>query len=95
LAIVELDAEHPYTPDPGEVADLERAGIARGYLQRVQTARTRYTMRTNASRNDLSAELQTQLWLLVGVLTDGLCEDPEEGQFIDPADETDDVAQAG
>lgn len=89
LAIVELNAEHPYTPDPEEVAEWQRLGVARGYLQRVRKARTRYTMRTNASRNDLSAELQIQLWLLVGVLTDGLCEDPEQGQFIDPTEETD------
>ena len=90
VAIVELDAEHPYTPDPEELAEWERLGVARRYLQRVRTARIRYSVRTNASRNDLSAELQTQLWLLVGVLTDGLCEDPEQGQFIDPAEDTND-----
>jgi hypothetical protein len=90
LALVELRAEHPYAADPGDLADWKRAGLPEGQLRRVRAARTRYTLRTAASRNELSAELQTQLWLLIGVLTGGLCEDPEQAEFVDPeAEEAD------
>jgi hypothetical protein len=92
LALVDLRAESPFTPDSEELSELERHGIDSGHLQRLREARTRYTLTTNASRNDLSEELQTHLWILLGVLTDGLCEDPQEGRFVDAAEATDDTA---
>lgn len=92
LALVDLRVDSPFTPDPDELSELEGHGLDLGYLQRLRQARTRYTLTTNASRNDLSEELQTQLWMLLGVLTDGLCEDPQEGSFVDAADSTDDGA---
>jgi hypothetical protein len=89
LAVVELFAESPFAPDPEELAELKVVGLREDHLERVRKARVRYTVRTNASRNDLSAELQKQLWVVVGVLTDGLCEDPQEGEFIDASEEED------
>ncbi|HET7039291.1 MAG TPA: hypothetical protein VFH97_05345 [Gemmatimonadales bacterium] len=84
LALVELRAEYPYAADPDDLVAWERAGVPGRHLRRVRAARVRYTLSTSASRNDLSEALQAQLWLLIGVLTDGLCEDPEQPEFVDP-----------
>lgn len=90
-ALVDLSVESPFAPDLEELKELEEHGIDPRHMQQLREARTRYTLTTNASRNDLSEELQTHLWVLIGVLTDGLCEDPQEGRFITAADVTDDT----
>ena len=68
LALIDLRAESPFTPDSEELRALAQHGIDPGHLDRLRQARTRYTLTTTASRNDLSEELQTQLWILLGVL---------------------------
>ena len=91
FALVQLSVEKPLAPDEEELRDLEEHGVDPGHLLRLREASTRYTLTTSASRNELSEELQTHVWVLLGVLTDGLCEDPQEGRFISAADVADDT----
>ena len=83
VAAVELQIDNPYSADKEDISSWEGMGIAAGLLTRMRRARSRYTFRTAASRNDLSSELQTNLWVLLGVLTNGVCEDPQEGEIVD------------
>jgi hypothetical protein len=85
--MVELTLGTPEPPTPGEVARWRAAGVADALLERLGKARTCYVLRTSAGRNAISEELQHQLWLLIGVLTEGLCVDEAEGRIIDGAEE--------
>lgn len=44
-------------------------------------------IRTNAVRNDLSEEFQAALWLPIGAIVQGICEDPENVELIDTTEE--------
>lgn len=86
IALVELSAHQPAAPTHEELHEWHRVGVQDSLLQRLQKARTCFVVRTSANRNELSAELQRQLWLLLGVLTDGVCVDDAEGEVIDAAE---------
>ena len=47
----------------------------------VANAHTWYDLETDAHRNRLSFKLQEQLWRIIGVLSNGLMEDPQDGQY--------------
>ncbi len=49
-----------------------------------------YSLETYASRNDRGFELQEQMWVLLGILTDGVLEDPQEGEWEAAAGEEED-----
>ena len=87
LALVELDVESPFDADAETVASWKSADASPEQLKRLRSAAVRYIIRTNALRNDLSEEFQSALWLLIGVIVDGICEDPENGELVDAAEE--------
>jgi hypothetical protein len=86
--VVELRTEQSFTADAEALVELRKAGVSPSHIERIQAAKMRYVVGTSASRNALSLELQHDVWLLIGVLTDGLCEDPQGGEFIDAAEES-------
>ena len=47
----------------------------------VANAQTHYSLETGARRNDLSLVFQEQLWRVIGVLSNGLMEDPQAGEY--------------
>ena len=84
--VVELRTEQSFVADATKLEKLRTAGASQSHIERIQAAKMRYVVGTSASRNALSLELQHDVWLLIGVLTDGLCEDPQKGEFIaDPS----------
>jgi hypothetical protein len=56
-------------------------GIPEEHQAAVKQASCRYSLETHASRNNLSLEFQQFLWRMIGVLTYGLLEDPQEGEY--------------
>jgi hypothetical protein len=48
----------------------------------LMTAKTCYGLRTAAGRSLASVELQTAVWEMIGKLTGGLLEDPQEGSYF-------------
>ena len=87
LALVELDVESPFEADDETVASWKSADASPEQLKRLRDAAVRYIIRTNAVRNDLSEEFQSALWLLIGAIVEGICEDPENGELIDTTEE--------
>ena len=87
LALVELDVESPFDADAEALASWKSADASPEQLKRLRGAAVRYVVRTNAIRNDLSEEFQSALWLLIGTIVDGICEDPENGELIDADEE--------
>ena len=87
LAVVELDVESPFDADAETIAGWTSADASPEQLKRLRSAAVRYVVRTSAFRNDLSEEFQSALWLLIGGIVEGICEDPENGELIDATEE--------
>lgn len=47
----------------------------------VANAHTWYNLETNAGRNRLSSNCQEHLWAIIGALSKGVMEDPQDGQY--------------
>jgi hypothetical protein len=62
-------------------------GIPEEHLLAVKQATCRYSLETHASRNDVSLGFQQFLWRMIGVLTYGLLEDPQEGEYVNCAED--------
>ena len=68
----------------GEISDPEYLeAIPEEHHASISDATCRYSLETHASRNETSLEFQQHLWHMIGVLTYGLLEDPQEGEFED------------
>lgn len=87
LALVELDTESPVDVDADTIARWKGADATPAQLERLRGAAARYIVRPNAVTNDLSEEFQPELWLLIGAIVRGMCENPENGELIDAAEE--------
>ena len=87
LAVVELDVESPFDPDPEAIAELRASGTPGPLVERVRTARHRYVLRLGRRWTDRSEEFHTVLWALVAAITEGVCEDPQSGDLFDGADD--------
>ena len=53
----------------------------RKHRKYLESAEVFYSVETSARRNGLSIKFQEQLWRLIGVLSHGLMEDPQEEEF--------------
>jgi len=62
-------------------------GIPKEYQAVMGRATCRYSLETHARRNNLSLDLQQFLWRMIGALTYGLLEDPQEGGYEDRAED--------
>jgi hypothetical protein len=62
-------------------------GIPKEYQAVMGRATCRYSLETHASRNNISLDLQQFLWRMIGALTYGLLEDPQEGEYEDCAED--------
>lgn len=74
-----------FTPESDEWSALSEPdfleSIPEEYRAIMKGATVWYMLETSATRNELSLELQEQLWRMLGVLTGGVLEDPQEGIF--------------
>lgn len=81
------------TPDSAEWTSLAEPdaleGIPEKFQDTIRKSSSFYILRTHACRNDQSLELQQHLWRMIGVLTGGIIEDPQEGEVVDCAEEGD------
>jgi len=87
VAVVELDVESPFEPDPEAIAELRESGAPGPLVERVRAARHRYLLRLGARWTDLSEEFHMVLWALIAAITEGICEDPQSGDLFDGADD--------
>lgn len=87
LAVVAVDLDSSFSADPEELAELKEAGIEPRYIRSMKAARFAYCVRTSASRNECSLELQELLWNAVAIAAYGLAHNPEDDSFDDNARE--------
>ena len=50
-------------------------------------ANTLYAIETHARRNKASVAFQQLLWSVIGVMSNGIMDDPQEGEFMSPREE--------
>lgn len=80
--LAHLSVTDPADDDWAALTDPEfLESVPAEHREAVKQATTWYEIETFASRNETSWELQEQLWRMIGVLTDGVMEDPQEGEF--------------
>lgn len=85
LAAVAVDLDPNFSADPEELAELKKAGIEPKHIRSMKAARLAYSVRTSASRNESSLELQELVWNAISVAAYGLAHDPENDSFEDNA----------
>jgi hypothetical protein len=60
----------------------EAASVAsEAHRKEISSAATMYVVETSARRNDVSLDFQNLIWRSIGVLSNGLMEDPQEGEY--------------
>lgn len=57
------------------------------YRTAIENAACWYVVETSAARNDLSLEFQRELWIAIGVASNGVIEDPQEGEYASGSEE--------
>lgn len=57
------------------------------YRRKIADANVLYELETSASRSRASLDLQRTLWATIGTLTEGLVEDPQDGEYHDTKSE--------
>lgn len=83
LDAVRIEVESPFTPDPGVISELREADIDPDLVARVEHARTCYAFRAEGKVAESTVEFMWALASAVGVLTDGVLEDVEDGALLD------------
>ena len=83
LDAVTIEVESPYTPDPHVIAELRESDIDPDLVTRVETARTCYEFAAEGEIAESTVEFMWALASAVGVLTDGVLEDVEDGALLD------------
>ena len=86
LAVAEVDVEAPFDSDPEFLEELESCDIAEEVVSAVAAAKAHYWVRVSPS-TDRNVKFAEDLALLIGILTNGIFEDEEEGTFQDLSDE--------
>ena len=88
LAIIALRVATREGPDWESVEiGLRAAETPAKYRAEVEQAATFYAVETNARRSEIALEFQILFWRAVGVLSNGLMEDPQEGELISTMEE--------
>ena len=83
LAIVSLRVATRGSAEWDDEAMREQAkGMPAKHRAEAQQAVTFYSIESGAGRNEPTLEFQTLFWRALGVLSNGLMEDPQEGELI-------------
>ena len=83
LPAVEIEIESPFTPDPEFISELRETAARPDLVSRVEDAVACYAFRAEGDVTETEVEFLWALASAVGVLTDGILEDVEEGSLID------------
>lgn len=83
LPTVEVEKESPFEPDPGFISELRESEARPDLVSRVEDAASCYAFRAEGDVTEPEVEFLWALASAVGVLTDGILEDVEEGSLVD------------
>jgi len=83
LHAVEIEIESPFAPDPEFISELRESDARPDLVSRVEDAVACYAFRAEGDVTETEVEFLWALASAVGVLTDGILEDVEEGTLID------------
>jgi len=86
LTLVEIEVESPFDPDPEVISELREADIDPNLVTRVEEAVACYAFRIEGEVTEQTVEFLWALASAVGVLTDGVLEDVEDGTLLDCTD---------
>jgi len=86
LDAVEIEVESPFVPDPEVVSELRESDIRPDLVTRVEEAVACYAFRVEGEVTEQTVEFLWALASAVGVLTDGVLEDVEDGTLLDCTD---------
>jgi len=89
LSAVEIEVEFPFDPDPEVISELRESDIEPRLVTRVEEAVACYAFRVDGQVSETNVEFLWALASAVGVLTDGVLEDVEDGTLLECTD-TDD-----
>ncbi len=90
LCMVSVEVERPFRPRSDLLSDLFEEGHEPHLVTRVEAAQTLYRFAVEEPTTEDEVEFMWALASAVGVLTDGLVEDVEEGVLLDCTDESED-----
>jgi hypothetical protein len=89
LSAVEISVESPFDPDPEVVSELRESDIDPDLVTRVEQATACYAFQADGRVTEQTVEFMWSLASAVGVLTDGVLEDVEDGSLLDCTDDAD------
>ncbi len=89
LCAVEIAVESPFDPDPDVVSGLRESDVDPDLVTRVEEAAVCYTFRADGRVTEQTVEFMWSLASALGVLTDGVLEDEEDGSLLDCTDDGD------
>ncbi len=89
LTAVEIEVESPFVPDPEVVSELRESNLRPDLVTRVEEAVACYAFRVEGEVTETTVEFLWALASAVGVLTDGVLEDVEDGTLLDCTDAED------
>lgn len=87
LVAVELAIDRPYSPSADELEEFLGAGLEPDLLERIEKANLRAVCAVRAGAIDQAVEFSWAVASAIGVLTDGVLEDVEEGWVTDCTDD--------
>lgn len=85
----DLVTESPFDPDPDVVSGLRESDVDPDLVTRVEEAAVCYTFRADGRVTEQTVEFMWSLASALGVLTDGVLEDEEDGSLLDCTDDGD------
>jgi hypothetical protein len=89
LSIVSVEVEAPFRPDAEAVAELREEGHEPELVTRIEDAAACYRFSTDEPATEEAVDFLWSLASAVGVLTDGVLEDLEDGALLDCTDNDD------
>jgi hypothetical protein len=90
LCAVEVSMESPFDPGPDVVSELRESDFDPDLVTRVEEAAACYVFRADGRVTEQTVEFMWSLASAVGVLTDGVLEDVEDGSLLDCTDDGED-----
>lgn len=89
LSAVRIEVEFPFDPDPQIISELRESDIDPDLVTRVEEAVACYAFRADGHATETTVEFLWALASAVGVLTDGVLEDVEDGSLLDCVEDED------